>query len=71
LIYKKEILAELIYLNIECDTMEILESVGWIALGFVPMLGGLELVSRIVARRAYLHKEKKSHYNILTPKASG
>ena len=40
--------------------MEILESVGWIALGFVPMLGGLELVSRIVARRAKLHKEKKA-----------
>jgi hypothetical protein len=51
--------------------MEILESVGWVALGFVPMLGGLELVSRIVAaRRAKLHKEKKSHYGILTPKAS-
>lgn len=50
--------------------MEILESVGWIALGFVPMLGGLELVSRIVARRARLHKEKKGHYDILTPKGT-
>ena len=50
--------------------MEILESVGWVALGFVPMLGGLELVSRIVARRAKLHKEKKSYHDILTQKAS-
>jgi hypothetical protein len=51
--------------------MEILEYVGWIVLGFMPMLGGLELVSRIVARRAKLHKDKESHYKILMPKASG
>ena len=70
MIYKRENQAELIYLNIKRDIMEILESVGWVALGFVPMLGGLELVSRIVARRARLHKEKKSRYDILTPKAS-
>jgi hypothetical protein len=26
--------------------MEIIEMVGWIVLGFVPMLGGLEIASR-------------------------
>jgi hypothetical protein len=26
--------------------MELIEMIGWIVLGFVPMLGGLELVSR-------------------------
>jgi hypothetical protein len=26
--------------------MELIETIGWIVLGFVPMLGGLELVSR-------------------------
>ena len=60
MIYKKEILAELIYLNIECDIMEILESVGWIALGFVPMLGGLELVSRILPEEPICIRRKKA-----------
>jgi hypothetical protein len=31
--------------------MEMIESLGWIALGFVPTLGGMELVSRILSRR--------------------
>jgi hypothetical protein len=31
--------------------MELIEIIGWIALGFVPMLGGLEIVSRKVQNR--------------------
>jgi hypothetical protein len=31
--------------------MELIEIIGWIALGFVPMLGGLEIVSRKVQKR--------------------
>jgi hypothetical protein len=29
-----------------CVDMEIIEMLGWIVLGFVPMLGGLQLASR-------------------------
>jgi hypothetical protein len=32
--------------------MELIELVGWIALGFVPMLGGLEIASRKLQNRA-------------------
>jgi hypothetical protein len=31
--------------------MELIEIIGWIALGFVPMLGGLEIVSRKLQNR--------------------
>jgi hypothetical protein len=31
--------------------MELIEIVGWIALGFVPMLGGLEITSRKLQNR--------------------
>jgi hypothetical protein len=31
--------------------MELIEIIGWIALGFVPMLGGLEIVNRKVQNR--------------------
>jgi hypothetical protein len=31
--------------------MELIEIIGWIALGFVPMLGDLEIVSRKVQNR--------------------
>jgi hypothetical protein len=31
--------------------MELIEMVGWVVMGFVPMLGGLELVSRKLRRR--------------------
>jgi hypothetical protein len=34
--------------------MELIEIIGWIALGFVPMLGGLEVVSRKVHDRGKL-----------------
>jgi hypothetical protein len=34
--------------------MELIEIIGWIALGFVPMLGGLEIVSRKVHDRGKL-----------------
>jgi hypothetical protein len=31
--------------------MELIEIIGWIALGFVPMLGGLEVASRKLQNR--------------------
>ena len=45
--------------------MELLESIGWIALGFIPTLGSLEVVFRIIkrlklyaARKITLREEK-------------
>jgi hypothetical protein len=39
-------LQELIVFSGQYLAMEIIEIIGWIALGFVPMLGGLEIASR-------------------------
>jgi len=31
--------------------MEFIEMIGWVVMGFVPMLGGLELVNRKLGKR--------------------
>jgi hypothetical protein len=38
--------------------MELFEIIGWIALGFVPMLGGLEIASRKLQDRGKIVRGK-------------
>jgi hypothetical protein len=50
MINQKRSLQVVITLRLLCVGMEIIGMLGWIVLGFLPMLGGLELASRKFGR---------------------
>ena len=52
----------LIILSYKCLGMEIIEMFGWIALGFVPMLSGLEIFGRKLPRRGERKKVELRTY---------